>query len=213
MIGKARNGFIGNPTLLYININMNDKVGISKLLTETEVKKLAGANTKVIIYPDLRKYDTLQELFGGDTKVIILYLNEKEGENYVGHWVLLSRRVEKGKNIVEFNDSYSNFIDEYFDDIPQAKREQLDQENGYLSRLLYDWCQEDEANNQVHYNEMELQKLGVDINTCGRWVGLRARFNEVPLKDWQTEFKKLKKEGYDLDLIITLITDNLLSLK
>jgi hypothetical protein len=182
---------------------------ISKLLSDKEVMKLAGKDSKVITYPEIQDYDSIPQLFGRKNKVIILYLNEKNGNNYVGHWVLLLRCKRNGKTIIEFNDSYSNYIDEYFDDIPKSKRKSLDQEHGYLSRLLYDYCKDNDKV-ELHYNEYPFQKLKENVNTCGRWVGLRGKFSQVPLEDYQNAFKKLKGEGYDLDKIITIATDKLL---
>jgi hypothetical protein len=183
---------------------------VAKLLTGKQVKKLAGPGTRVVTYPELKDYGSLDSVFGQDKNIIILYLNEKSGENYVGHWVLLTKRVEDGKNIVEFNDSYSTFPDAYFDDVPELQRKKLEQDTAYLSRLLHSWCKENEEVNEVHYNETPLQKMAPNINTCGRWVGLRARFSDIPLNKYQAEFKKLKKEHYDLDKVITIITNRLL---
>jgi hypothetical protein len=183
--------------------------GIDKLLSDKEVLKLSGKDSKVITYPELQDYDDLDDLFGNKNKIIILYLNEKNGNSFVGHWVLLLRNKRNGKTIIEFNDSYSNEIDEYFDDIPDENRENLDQSGGFLSKLLYDY---DNNNDdvEIHYNEYPLQKKGRGINTCGRWVGLRGRFSKIPLEKYQSIFKKLKNDGEDLDKIVTLATDELL---
>jgi hypothetical protein len=205
--GQPRKGRGSNGTL---RRGGEDNSGVAKLLTDKEVQKIAGPGTKVVTYPELKKANSLEELFGEDKNVIILYLNERNGESFVGHWVLLTKRTEKGKNIVEFNDSYANEVDEFFDDIPQAYREQLEQERGFLSRLLYKWCKGNEELNEVHYNEVPFQRLAPDINTCGRWVGLRAHFSDIRLNKYQAEFKKLKREKYDLDKIVTIITDKLL---
>jgi hypothetical protein len=186
---------------------------VDKLLDDKEVKRLAGPDSKVITYPELQNYHDIDHLFGKDNKVIILYLNSKEGGNFVGHWTLLMRNRRKGGKLhIEFNDSYANEIDEYFDQFPPELREQLDQSRGYLSRLLYDYCHT-HPQSEVEYNEIPLQKLKDGINTCGRWVGVRAHFADVPLEEWQEAFKKLKRQGYDLDKVITNVSNILLRRK
>lgn len=184
--------------------------GVDKLLTGEEVKKLCGKGSKVMVYPELQDYDNLSDVFGNKNKIIILYLNERNGNSFIGHWVLLLRNKRNGKTIIEFNDSYSNEIDEYFDDVSNDKREELDQDEGFLSRLLYDYANNND-NVEVHYNELPLQKEGVGINTCGRWVGLRGRFSNIPLEKYQAVFKKLKANGENLDELVTLATDKLLN--
>jgi len=183
---------------------------VDKLLDDNEVRRLAGeSDTKVIAYPELQHYHDVNHLFGRDKKVIILYLNSNDGGNYVGHWTLLMKTKRGGKTHVEFNDSYANEIDEYLDDFPQHLRDELDQSRGHLSSLLYDYCHA-HPNAKVEYNEIPFQRLKNGVNTCGRWVGVRAHFSEVPLEQWQGAFKKLKKEGYDLDKIITIVSNHLL---
>jgi hypothetical protein len=186
---------------------------MDKLLSDDEVVRLAGADSKVVTYPELQNYSSLRDLFGNDNKIIILYLNERNGSSFVGHWVLLLRRKDaSGNTVIEFNDSYSNEVDEYFDDVPDGKRMELDQERGYLSKLILDYCRAT-PNAQVEYNEYPLQRVKGGVNTCGRWVGLRGHFSDIPLTRYQALFKKLKREGYNLDKVVVAVTDLLLKRK
>lgn len=186
---------------------------MDKLLTNHEVLKLAGRDAKVLLYPEIQNYDTLDQLFGNKNKIIILYLNEKTPKATIGHWVLLTRVYRNGKQIIEFNDSYGGEIDSQLEYHNEEKREQLDQEHGYLSRLLYNHCIQDEANREIHYNELQLQKLKPNINTCGRFCGIRAHFYEIPLEKYQLIFKKLEDENYDLDDLIVKLSNKILQLK
>jgi hypothetical protein len=187
---------------------------MEKLLDDAEVKKLAGKDAKVLTYPELSNYANLDHLFGHKNKVIILYLNDRDGNNFIGHWVLLLRTKDKtGREVIEFNDSYSNEIDEYFDDVHTGERRRLGQDRGFLSRLLYDYCQYSNPDAKLIYNEIPFQKVAPNINTCGRWVGLRGHFSEIPLDIYQREFKKLKREGYNLDKVVVALTNQLLRRK
>lgn len=184
-----------------------------KLLSDSEVRRLAGADSKVITYPEIQRYPTLQKLFGNKNKLIILYLNENGPSGLVGHWVLLTRIKRDGKEIIEFSDSYGKQIDEALEYNDENKRKELDQEHGYLSRLLYDYLDGFEDSREVHYNELPLQKMKANINSCGRWCGMRAHFYEIPLEQWQSIWRKLGKDGYDLDDFIVKISDKILNKK
>jgi hypothetical protein len=183
------------------------------LLSDKQVKALAGRNARVITYPEIGSITTLDDLFKGRDKVIILYLNDIDGSDFVGHWVLLIRKWKGKKELIEFYDSYSNEIDEFFDETPDFKRKELGQDKGHLSRLLYNHCLRSGWKVDIIYNEIPVQKMSPDINTCGRWVGLRGHFSSIPLDDYQEEFKKLKREGYDLDKVVVALTNKLLKSK
>jgi hypothetical protein len=182
---------------------------MEKLLSDDEVMKLAGQDSKVVTYPEIEEYDSLPHLFGNKNKVIILYLNEKTPTSVIGHWVLLTRQRRNGKEIIEFNDSYGGEIDSQLDYHSDAKNRKLGQDGGYLSRLLYDHCN-GRPDKEIHYNEAGFQKEKPNVNTCGRWVGVRSHFYKIPLEKWQSTWKKMKKDGYDLDKTITALSNKLL---
>jgi hypothetical protein len=181
-----------------------------KLLSDDEVVRLAGPDSKVMLYPDLQQYQNINQLFGRKKKIIILYLNEKTPDSVVGHWTLLTKQRRGGKEILEFADSYGGEIDSQLEYHNKSKRKQLDQEHGFLSRLLFNHMNGKEDKIELHYNEVPLQKSKENINTCGRWVGVRGHFYDIPLEKYQSIFKKLKTEGYDLDEVITHLSDKLL---
>jgi hypothetical protein len=181
---------------------------MERLLSGDEVLKLCGGDCKLITYPELAKYKTLKQLFGNKKKVIMLYLTHNDGQNMVGHWVLLTRVNRKGKTIIEFNDSYGLFPDKQLNFVSKQKQEQLGQDEKYLTKLLYEASKL--PNTEIHYNEMGLQKKGKGINSCGRWVGFRGRNYLTPLEDYQAFFKDAKKRKVNLDELITIETNKLL---
>ena len=184
---------------------------MNKYLSDKEVKKIAGKDSKVILYPEIKNYNTLDELFQNKNKIIILYLNESTPTRNSGHWCGLTRRFDKKKNkeIIEYLDSYGQEIDQPLDWHDDIKQKQLDQEHGYLSRLLYDYCN---GNNKVelHYNELPFQKHDNNIATCGRHCGLRMWTYPSTLEDYQKLMKDMHNDGFDLDEVVTIITDKLL---
>ncbi len=178
------------------------------LLSDKQVMSLAGPDSKLLIYPDLKKYDSIGELFGNKNKVIILYLNERTGNKLVGHWILLTRIHRAGKTIYEVNDSYGKPIDQPLNWRSKEKNNQLGQGKAYLSKLLLPVC--DKNNSEVHYDQMPVQSKASNIATCGRHVGLRAKYYDVPLEEYQSIFKSFKDRGVDLDELVTKVTDKYL---
>lgn len=181
---------------------------MERLLTGEEIKQLAGSNTRVILYPELNNCDTIEQLFGNDDKLIILYITDEEQDSIVGHWVLLTKQNRNGRNIVEFSDSYGMQPDDEIKFNSREKQERFDQKDRSLTRLLYEFSLG--KKNEVHYNEMKLQKLSKGVNSCGRWVALRAKFYKIPLRHYQKIWKDLKQEGYNLDDVAVALTDELL---
>lgn len=175
------------------------------LLSDKQMLKLAGKGTKLMSYPDIGKYSSINELFGNDNKIIILYLNEVSGDSMSGHWTCLIRRRE-GKNVVvEFDDSYSYAPDDELKWHSKSKQMEMGQDKNYLTHLLYQFSLQ--PNSIVEYNEDKLQSKGDSVATCGRFVALRCHFYKVPLKSYQTVWRGLKNDGYDLDEVAVYMSD------
>lgn len=183
---------------------------MDKLLSDKEVKKLAGRGTKIIIYPELKNMTDIDQVFGNSNKVILLYVNEQDPASITGHWVALLRTRRNGKTHYEVSDSYGKEIDAHLDDFPQGYRNSLDQEYNFLSRLLYNKKVVD-PNSVVEFNEIPLQATKDNVSTCGRWSALRAYFNKIPLEDWQKVWTDLKHSGNNIDSLIVKLSDQILN--
>lgn len=175
---------------------------MEKLLSDHEVKKIAK-NAKVVLYPELANYNTIDDVFGNKNKIILLYVNEKNPGSTVGHWCALSRH----NGVIEFADPYGKEIDEHLDDFSQDHRAATDQPVNFLTRLLYDYVT---AGGQVNYDEEKKQKLSDNIATCGRHTALRLRYHTIPHEKWQKIWNDLKQDGFNLDRIAVSMTDKLL---
>ena len=174
---------------------------MNKLLSDDEVQRLSGPGTKVIIYPELKKYSNIDDVFNNSNKVILLYVNEEDPDSITGHWVSLLRTKRGDKTHYEINDSYGKEIDEHLDDFPQKYRYKLGQGSNYLTRLLYDKSTNDPSA-IVEFNEIPLQKTSDNVTTCGRWSALRSYFKNIPLEDWQNIWKEQKHDGENIDNLI-----------
>jgi len=182
----------------------------AKLLSDKEVLRLAGNGAKVVLYPDIAKYDDIDDLFGNYNKILLLYVNQTDSQSITGHWVCLLRNRRNGKLIYEVSDSYGKEIDGHLDNFPKEYRDSLGQSKNFLTRLLYKKLK-NSNNSEVHYNQIGLQNKKPNIATCGRFAGVRARFSDIPLEKYQQYFRELRNKGYDLDKVIVNISNKLLN--
>ena len=127
------------------------------MYSDSEIRHY-GINT--IVYSQLRNMtpDELLSLM----PVAILY----QVEETVGHWTLLHRTPEG----IEFFDPYSFMPDAEFK-VMEYKQPH------YLANLLAKL----QETVPIHYNQYKFQRRGENINTCGRWVIIRALFGNMPL--------------------------------
>ena len=181
---------------------------LETLLTDKDIQRIIGHPSKIVTYPDLKNYKSIEQLFGNVDHVVLLFINEIEGNNISGHWCLLTRTKRNNNTIIEFLDPYGIDIDLQKKYYSKIWKDESGQTTNYLSRLLYKFMKESK-NNKVEYNEFGLQKEKPDINTCGRHVGLRGFFYKIPLPKYQKIFKDMKKKGYNLDKIVTVLTNQL----
>lgn len=162
------------------------------LFTDKQILKVAGADTKLITYPQLKRFKTIDDVFGNKNKVIILYIHNETNNNIEGHWCCIIRHP----SYIEFFDSYAMMPDDIIMMKSSDDRENTHQEHNYLSKLLYD------SEMPVEYNEFPYQEQSDDINTCGAHTGIRCRFSDIDLTDYQYIFNTLKSHGVDTDKIV-----------
>lgn len=174
------------------------------MLSDKDVLKLMGKGSTFIPYHRLKDYHSINQLFGNKSKVLLLYVNKIEDGCMSGHWTVLLRPKS---NIIEYYDSYGEKVDNPLHLYKKSWRQASDQDKKYLSDLLYDWMED--PNNEVHYNEYKMQGYRPGVNTCGRFVGIRSHFYKIPLKKYQKIFRDLHKKGYNLDKVITYLSDEL----
>lgn len=186
------------------------------LLNDEDVLKIAGNGSIVMSYPELYKYNSIDELFNsGVTKILLLYLTDKDDKNmdYTGHWCALVKprtyalRPTKYNHILFF-DSYGLLPDsEIKFNKNVSKRRHLNQNHNYLTKLLYDFSK---MGNVVEYNEYRFQAKGSNINTCGRWASFFALCSDnMTMTEFQHLFISLRKsiKPHTLDDLITSITN------
>lgn len=177
---------------------MNIKKQLNKLkqkaLSNKEIVQATGA--KFIAYPELSQFNNINDVFGSNDSIALLYL---QNHNY-GHWVCLNRN---GENI-EFFDPYGILIDKQLKYNSKHKNNELNQNYFYLTRLLYN------SEYKISYNEFSFQSKGSNINTCGRHIICRILYKNIDLYKYKKLIDKIQKEiGFNPDDIVTIITQNI----
>lgn len=153
-------------------------------------------NTKIVMYCDIHKYKSLDQLLSPYGSVVILYMTK---QNY-GHWVCLFMRRD---GVIEFFDSYGNcdgrrmVPDSEFHYISKSFRQQSYQNYPYLTKLLYD------SNYPVEYNHYNFQDEKKGVNTCGRHCVVRLLNKNLTLNQYINEFQK---SGISPDQLVLNLT-------
>ena len=172
--------------ILLINI-MSLKEDQEISLSGRDISKLLGRKCKIISYPQLREYSSIEELLEPYGYVVILAL---QAPRY-GHWIAV---LKVGKNKIEVFDSYGLGIDEELEFISDpSKRKILGMDKPYLTTRLL-WECKDRYNLTI--NENKFQKKNKSISTCGRHVCVRIWNRNMSLNRYK---KYLNSTRYNPD--------------
>ena len=152
------------------------------------IKELGPPSEDILLYKDLHKFNSIEELFKDDNLRIILI----ETKPSYGHWVSL---IKDGDTYIYFN-SYGFAPDHELQFLQPFYRHLLGEDVAEIKRLAKG-C-------KLIYNNVKLQ--GKDSSTCGRWQVLWAEmFNRgYSLKQFLAFLKKNKTTTYD-DLVLKLV--------
>ena len=154
---------------------------IHRALSDSDIRRILGHDTKVIKYSELSHYDDLNQLLPKDTDYcIILY------EDHVdhGHWVGL------------YFDSYGDKADKELEWVNVKMRMKLLGKEPYLSNLL--------KQEKYIYNTVKYQQTDIGLNTCGAHVVhrlYRLKTQDMDLDAYHTFMLQLKDDfntSYDI---------------
>lgn len=172
--------------------------GEDHALSDSEIKKLVPG-VKIISYPDLQKFPTLESVLDPQGRVVILFLTENKSS---GHWVCLFRN---GKKTFEWFDSYGLRPDGNMRWLSKSKLIALNEEIPVLTDLI---VAAEKGGARVDHNPYKLQGDHTGIETCGRHVACRLLQKHLPLDDY---VKWVTKGGrQDPDSVVTEYTNSII---
>ena len=152
---------------------------IRKPLSDANLKTILG-DCKIITYPQLANYRTIEELLPKAYDFVIILLLETPQS---GHWTSLIRYGSQ----VEYFDSYGNPPDVDLSKwLSPSQRTKLKENTYYLSNLL-------QGRNYI-YNKVKYQQMKEGINTCEDHVTHRCYENKnegFNLKYFQDNMKNI----------------------
>ena len=164
---------------------------IHKALSDSDIRRILGHETKIIKYSELAQFTDLNELLPNPLDYcIILYEDDVDR----GHWVGLSKYDGK----FEHFDSYGLKPDKELAWINMKKRRLLQENEPYLSNLL--------KHEHVVHNTVRYQELDSGVNTCGSHVVhrlFRLKNQKMDLDAYHSFMQSLKEEyNMSFDMIV-----------
>lgn len=158
-----------------------------------QLMKALNNHVKIVMYPDIYKYKTIEDLLKPYKCVIMLY---KTSFNY-GHWCC----IYEYNNVIHFFDSYGYMPDSQFKFIPKRFLKSNYKGWKHINKLL-----KKSKNYEIRYNHHKLQGTKNGAETCGRWVVGRLLCYKMD----EDEFYNIFKGEKDKDLMICYYTENII---
>lgn len=169
-----------------------------KALSNFDILNIIDKKANIVLYPDLYKYKTLDQVLEPYEAAFILF----ESKPRYGHWTLIFKLNE---NTVEFFNPYgginTGFPDESLKYIPKDFALMSNQNIPYLSLLML------KSPYQLSYNEFRMQKHNPNIKTCGRHCCVRFICKYLDSYQYKNLITLLCNEiKLNSDELVTLLT-------
>jgi hypothetical protein len=153
-------------------------------LSGKDIIDICRGETHIVQYHELYKYDSIEQLLEEHGTVTLLY----EITAGSGHWVCLYYDIN---NVLNFFDSYAIGHGVPDSDLKYAEYN-LKEGRPYLTLLL------EKYKKKLIVNDVKLQAFKKDINTCGRWCGVRLLTRKkYTMKEFQNMFGSTFKNNGD----------------
>lgn len=171
---------------------------LKKPLSSNEMINFMNGKAKVITYPNLHKYKTIEEVLNPYGVVFLLYNFKPK----YGHWVALFKYPNS--NIIEHYDAYNYKVDEELNFVDKGFRNKNNMRFPHLTKLLYD------SPYEVQYNNYKHQKHSKNIATCGRHTLFRVIFKDLNIDEYNNLIKKLMRiMKMTADEVVTFFTQDI----
>ena len=153
---------------------------VDEQLDDSDVKRVSGLpNLRVVRYPDMARFPTWDAMLGPAGAAAVLFLTESATS---GHWLAAFNGPDDTAHIF---DPLGIGLDKQKDELGAEKASELGQDRAEFSRLLKTTSRRPVVNHE------DFQAFNPQVQTCGRWVGLRIAAKDM--KDPQ--FKSMVEKG------------------
>jgi hypothetical protein len=163
-------------------------------LGDSDLREILGNNINIMSYPDLEKYNNIEDIFDDEGRCIILFLTIDET---TGHWLCM-HHDEEG---IHYFDPYGKGVDKTKQWLSKNKLRELNEDKPLLMNLLK------KSGKKVFYNSYDFQEDRKGINTCGRHCAVRLLYKDLDLNHYYNFIKKSKLYP---DEFVALITFNII---
>lgn len=166
-------------------------------LTDTDMDKVLDPDTHIFTYPDLYKFNHVDELFDHKGRAIMLYLTTDEN---TGHWVGLLKRG----NTIEMYDPYGYKPDTQPKKLGASK--EFNKEHNQLYPKFTEMVKKDGY--KLIWNKKGRQPHRENVDTCGRHVLMRLMHHNLTLGEYDKLMDKIKSDdNVDVDDLVTAFTN------
>lgn len=151
-------------------------------------------NAKILTYKQLADVDNITELLPAPKTFFFLLYEQAVN---TGHWVVINRYIDNGRDTICYFCSYGSKIDAPLRWNSPLKNAELGQDRPYLSELLR------KSGKTIQYNRVQYQSKTSPVATCGAFATLwikantRDNMNLTDFHDWISEIKKETGLSYD----------------
>ena len=158
---------------------------MSYMVSAEDIKKILGRDVKIIRFPELSEYNSMEEVLPYPNDCAILFfIDEATPTQNIGHWTCIMRN----EKAYEFFDSYGLSSGEDLAHISEEKRLKFGEQHDYLKEL---------GGKMLRHNPVDYQSWNPKIATCGRFAIIRliAFMNGITNpKEFYRFMKSAKKE-------------------
>jgi hypothetical protein len=165
-------------------------------LSDSDLKKILGADLKIVIYSDLSSVSDLREIMTKDRDCMVVFYEQKK---LSGHWTCLTKEGD----LFTFFDPYGIAPDTELNWLNMKQRYKLHEDVPHLSNLL--------SSEQYTYNKVDFQQNDSRIETCGDHVCsflycfLNGNINLEQYQEYMKNMKKNTAQPYDY-IVASFIT-------
>ena len=151
-------------------------------------------NATILTYKQLADVDNISELLPALKSYFFLLYEQSPN---TGHWVVINRYMNNGKDTICFFCSYGSKIDAPLRWNSPAVNQELGQGRPYLTQLLQ------KSGKYIEYNKVQYQSKTSAVATCGAfatlWIkaNLRENMSLNDFHEWISEIKNETGLSYD----------------